>query len=86
MIPSFAILQIEAPHVHTPRIWLPLFLVWIPVILVSPLIFLVIFGLCIAGRISPWRATAVFWSILCGLPGTHVHVSAHGSNVLVRIL
>ncbi|MDR3798049.1 MAG: hypothetical protein P4K93_07850 [Terracidiphilus sp.] len=86
MIPSFAILQVEATHFHMPRLWLPLFLLWIPVILLSPLILIVILGLCIAGRINPWRAIAVFWSILCNLPGTHVHVSAHDSKVLVRIL
>ena len=86
MIPSFAILQVEAPHFHMPRLWLPLFLLWIPVILISPLILIVIFGLSMAGRIGPWRAIAVFWSILCALPGTHVHVSTHDSKVLVRIL
>ena len=86
MIPSFAIFQLEAPHFHTPRLWLPIFLLWIPVLLLSPLILLVIFGLSIAGRISPWRAIAVFWSILCAVPGTHVHVTAHESKILVRIL
>ena len=86
MIPSFAILQIEAPHFHMPRLWLPLFLLWIPVLLLSPLIFIVILGLCMAGRISLWRAIAVFWSILSSLPGTHVHVSTHDSKILVRIL
>lgn len=86
MIPSLAILQVEAPHFHMPRLWLPLFLLWIPVILLSPLIFLVIFGLCLAGRISPWGAIAVFWLIVCSLPGTLIHVSAHDSKVLVRIL
>lgn len=86
MIPSFAILQIEAPQFHMPRLGLPLFLLWIPAILISPLVFLVIFGLSMAGRINPWRAIAVFWSILCALPGTHIHVSAHESKILVRIL
>ena len=85
MIPSLAVLQVKAPHFHMPRLWLPLFLLWIPVLLVSPLIFVVIFGLCMASRISPWRAIAVFWSILCGLSGTHIHLSTHESKVLVRI-
>jgi hypothetical protein len=86
MIPSFAVLKVEAPHFHMPRLWLPLFLLWIPLILISPLIFIVIFGLSMAGRISPWRVIAVFWGILCALPGTHVHVSTRDSKVLVRIL
>lgn len=69
-----------------PRLWLPLFLLWIPLILLAPLIFLVVFGVCMANRISPWRATAAFWALSCSLPGTHVHVSTHDSKVLVRIL
>jgi hypothetical protein len=86
VIPSLAVLQVDAPHFHMPRIWLPLFLLWIPVLLVSPLILIVIFGVSMAGRISPWRAIAVFWSILCGLSGTHIQVSTHDSKVLVRII
>jgi hypothetical protein len=86
MIPSFAILQVEAPHCHMPRLWLPLFLLWIPALLLLPLIFVVIFGLSMAGRISPWRAIAVFWSILCALSGIHIHVSSQEAKVLVRIL
>jgi hypothetical protein len=69
-----------------PRLWLPLFLLWIPFILLSPIIFLVIFGLSMAGRISPWRAIAAIWAVTCSLPGTNVHVSTHESKVLVRIL
>ncbi len=86
MTPNFAVLQVEAPHFRMPRLWLPLFLLWIPVILLSPIIFLVIFGLSMAGQVSPWRAIAVFWAITCSLPGTHVHVSTHEAKVLVRIL
>ncbi len=63
MTPNLAVLEIQSPHWRMPRLWLPLFLLWIPIILLSPLIFLVIFGLCMAGRISPWRAIAVFWAI-----------------------
>ena len=86
MTPNIAVLQIEGPRFHMPRLWLPIFLLWIPAILLSPFIFLVIFGLCMAGRINPWRAIAVFWAIACSLPGTHVHVSTHHSRILVRIV
>ena len=86
MTPNIAILEIRAPHWHMPRLWLPLFLLWIPVVLLSPLILLVIFGVCIAFRISPWRAIAVFWQITCALPGTDVRVVADGMRVQVKIL
>ncbi len=86
MTPNIAVLQIENPHCHMPRLWLPLFLLWIPVLLLSPIILLIVFGVCVAGRISTWRAIAAFWAIVCSLPGTQVHVSANDNKVLVRIL
>ncbi len=86
MTPNFAIIGIETPVWHTPRLWLPLFLLWIPVILLSPVIFLVLVGVAIAARTNIWRLIAIVWGIVTSLPGTHVHVCADGNNVLVRIL
>ena len=74
MTPNIAIVRIETPHWRCIPLWIPLFLLWIPVLLLSPLILLV-FGLSIAGRINPWHAIAVFWNIVCSLPGTHVRVA-----------
>jgi hypothetical protein len=88
MIPSLAIV-----HVHNPdwrwrgvRLWLPLFLLWIPLLILAPLILLVVVIGCLVGQVSPWRAIAAFWAILCGLSGTDVRVQAEGNRVLVRIL
>jgi hypothetical protein len=86
MIPSFAVIGVETPHWHTPRLSLPLFLLWIPVILLSPIIFLILVALAIATRTTIWRIIAIFWGILSSLPGTHVHVRSEGNQVLVRIL
>jgi hypothetical protein len=85
MIPNVAVIRIESPRGTTIPLWIPLILLWIPLLLLSPLILLVIIGACLAGRANPWRAIAAFWAILCSLPGTHVHVSANGAKVLVRI-
>jgi hypothetical protein len=84
--PNFAVIGIQTPHWHTPRLWLPLFLLWIPVILLSPLIFLILVAIAIAARTNIWRIVAIFWGILSSLPGTHIHVRAQGNQVLVRIL
>jgi hypothetical protein len=84
--PNIAIIHVHNPHWRGMRLWIPLFLLWIPVILLSPLIFLVLVALAIAIRMTIWRMIAIFWGILCGLPGTHVHVRAKGNQVLVRIL
>lgn len=86
MTPNLAIVHVHTADWRGIRLWLPLFLLWIPAILLSPLIFLVLLGLCIAGRVSFWRAISVFWAILCSLPGTNVRVSTHDTQVLVRIL
>lgn len=86
MIPNFAIVRIETPHWRTPGLWLPLILLWIPLLLLSPLILLVILGVCIAGRVNPLRAVAILWGILCSLPGTNVRVCSEGNRVHVRIL
>jgi len=86
MTPNIAIVQIDAPHWHMPRLWLPLFLLWVPAILLAPFVFVVLAAACIAFRISLWRLVAVCWGILCSLPGTDVRVAADSTRVFVRIL
>jgi hypothetical protein len=86
MTPNLAVVEIRATHWHMPRLWLPLFLLWIPVILLSPLILLVFVAAGFAFRINPWRTIAVLWQILCALPGIDVRVTADGTHVFVKIL
>ena len=86
MTPNIAIVHIETPHWRCIPLWIPLFLLWIPAILFAPIVFLVIFGLSIAGRVHPWRAISVLWGLLCSLPGTHVRVTTEGTRIVVRIL
>lgn len=86
MTPNIAIVHVYNPYWRGLRLWIPLFLLWIPAILLSPLLFLVLLGLCVAGRVNLWRAIAAFWAILCSLPGTDIQVHAQNNQVLVRIL
>ncbi len=86
MTPSIAIVKIESPHWRMPTLWLPLFLLWVPALLLAPFVLLVLIAVCLAGRVNPWRAIATFWAILCALSGTHVHVDVHDARVRVRIL
>lgn len=86
MTPNLAIVRIETPHWRCIPLCIPLSLLWIPVILFSPLIVIVVFGLAIAGRTSPWHAFKVIWDIVSSLPGTHVRVSTDDAKVIVRIL
>jgi hypothetical protein len=86
MTPNIAVVHIETPHFRSIPLWIPLFLLWIPAILLSPLIFIVLFGLSIAGKINPWTIFRVLWDLVCSLRGTHVRVTADGTHVRVRIL
>jgi hypothetical protein len=86
MIPSIAVVRIHPSRSRGFGLWLPLFLLWIPVILLSPLILIILLVVCLGVQISFWRAIAVFWGILCSLPGTNVHIRADGTQVQVRIL
>lgn len=86
MIPSIATVRIENPQWRGIRLWLPLFLLWIPLIVLSPLILLLVLAVSAAGRINPWRVIATFWALSCGLRGTDVRVCADGNKVVVRIL
>jgi hypothetical protein len=86
MTPNFAVVGVDAPGFHWPRIWLPIFLLWIPAIVVAPFVLLVLAVVCLAARVSFFRTIWVAWGILTSLPGTDVRVQADGTNVLVRIL
>jgi hypothetical protein len=86
MTPNFAVVGIYTPHWHMPRLWFPLFLFWIPVILLSPIIFLVLVAIAIAARSNIWRLIAIIWNILCALPGTDIRVVTEGNHIEVRIL
>jgi len=88
MIPSLAVVRVHNPagKWRGMRLWVPLFLLYIPLLLLSPLILVVVVAACWVGRVSAWQAIRTFWSILCGLTGTDVHVRAEGRQVLVRIL
>jgi hypothetical protein len=84
--PNIAVVHVYNPHWRSLRLWIPLFLLWIPAILLSPVIFLALLVLGLAGNVSSWRAVAICWAILCSLPGTEVNVCAQHKQVLVRIL
>jgi len=86
MTPNFAVIGVHTPHWHMPRLWFPLFLLWIPVILLSPLIFLLLVAIAFLARTNIWRLIGIFWGILSSLPGTDIRVTAEGNHVVVRIL
>jgi hypothetical protein len=86
MIPNFAVIGIQTPEWHLPRLWVPLFLLWILLVVLSPLVFLVLAAAAIAVKTTIWRLIAVFWNLLSSLRGTDVQVVADGNRLLVKLL
>jgi hypothetical protein len=86
MTPNIAIVHIENPYWRNLHLWLPLFLLWIPLILLSPFILILLLIACALWDLDPWRAIATLWGIACSLPGTEVHVGAEGKTIRVKIL
>jgi len=87
MTPNLAVVKVETEG----RWWgfpivVPLFLLWIPAILLAPFVLLVLAAVCIAVDVSFWRTVATFWAIVCGLRGTDVRVCADRNRITVRIL
>lgn len=86
MTPSIAIVHVHNPHWRGIRLWIPLFLLWVPALLLAPLILLALVVACLIWRLNPWMAVSRIWGLLCALPGTDVHVDSPENQVLVRIL
>lgn len=86
MIPTLALVHVEQPSGRSFHLWLPLFLLWIVLLILSPLILLLVLVYCLAGRVSPWRAMVALGSLVWNLGGTDVRVTAEGRRVMVRIL
>ena len=86
MTPNFAVIRIQPEHVWVPPIPLPLFLLWIPGILLAPFILLGIWIVCMVFDLRFWPSVRILWDLLCALPGTNVRVTADGKNITVQIL
>jgi hypothetical protein len=96
MIPSVAVVRFEnLGHAHAAsrgRSWwgfpivVPIFLLWIPAILLAPFVLLALGVVCLAADVSFVGAVTTFWSLLCSVHGTDVRVVADGKRITVRIL
>ena len=86
MTPNIAVIRIQPERGWCPLIPLPLFLLWIPGILLAPFVLLAVWIACLVFEVPFGRAIAAFWGILCGLPGTNVRVDAEGRKILIQIL
>lgn len=86
MTPSLAVIRVGGWGWWNVPIVLPLFLLWIPVLLLAPLVLLVALAASVCGRLPVWRGLRAFWDVTCALTGTDVDVLADGHRVSVRIM
>jgi hypothetical protein len=86
MTPNFAVIRIQNNKFWGFPIIIPIFLLWIPALLLAPFVLIVLGALCVATDVSFGRTIAAFWNLACGLPGTDVRVCADGKRITVRIL
>ena len=86
MTPNLAVIRIQTENAWVPPIPLPLFLLWIPAILLAPFVLLAIWICCLVFGLPFWRTLRVVWDVLCALPGTNVRVCADGKKITVRIV
>ena len=86
MTPNFAIVHVNYLHGQNFRLWLPLFLLWIPAVLLAPFILVALIVACPISRVPFRRSIATFWALLCSLPGTDVRIATESNSVEVRIL
>lgn len=86
MTPNLAVVRVETWHAR--RIWIPvpLFLLWIPGILLAPFVLLALLIACLVTDVSFWRTVKTVWDLICSLPGTDVRVEADGNRVTVQIV
>ena len=86
MTPNLAIVHVSIERGPNFRLWLPLFLLWLPAVVLAPFVLLALLIGCVVSGVPFWRSVATLWALLCSLPGTDVRVAAEGNRVLVRIL
>jgi len=78
MIPFVAMVSVRGRESRTFRLWVPLFLVWLLLIPLAALLSPVIFIVCLAFRVNPFRGFAAAWQLLTALSHTECAVE-HGS-------
>ncbi len=86
MIPLLAIVNVRPAHGKGIRLWLPLFLVWLLLIVLGIILSPLILIACLIARLNPfltvWRLIGVF----VAMAGTDIEVHAPDADVVVRVI
>ena len=86
MIPFFAVVSVQPQHGRRIRLWLPLFLVWLLLLVLAIILSPLIVIACLIARLNPiltvWRLIGVF----VAMAGTDIEVQAPDAHVVVRVI
>ncbi len=86
MIPLIAIVQIKPRNGRRIRLWLPLFLVWLLLVVLGLLLSPLILIGCLIARLNPLQ---VIWSLIrvfVAMAGTNIEVQSPEATILVRVI
>ena len=85
MIPSLLHLRVAHGAGSGWGLWLPLFLLWIPVLLLAPLLELCLMLYCAIAQVNLWLMHGALWA-LAQMGGTRVEAETPGAKVLIRLM
>lgn len=88
MIPLVATVAVRPGRRARRRIWipLPLFLVWLLLLALTPVLVPLFFVACRANRINGVRALGALWQLLAGLGRTRIDIEHPDASILIRVL
>jgi hypothetical protein len=86
MIPLMAQVVVEADNGRPIRLWLPLFLVWLLLVVLGVILSPLILVACLIVRMNPFTTVWRLCRVFAALAGTHIEVRAPDAVVLVRVI
>ena len=86
MIPLIAVVQIEPRHGRRIRLWLPLFLVWLLLVMLGLLLSPLILIACLIARLNPFQVIWNLVRVFVAMAGTHIEVRSLDALILVRVI
>ena len=86
MIPLIATVHIHAPGARTIRLWLPLFLVWMLLVVLGLILSPLILIACLFCGLNPFKAVWRLVAVFVAMAGTHIEIRSPEALVLVRVI
>ena len=86
MIPLMAHVVVQSGHGRPIRLWLPLFLVWLLLVVLGVLLSPLIIVACVIARMNPFTTVWRLCRVFAALAGTHIEIQSPEAVVLVHVI